>query len=263
MQGLRVRLVLLSFLMLFVELALIRWTGSNVVYLSYFSNFVLLGSFLGIGVGFLRARAPIDTFKWTPVGLAVLVAFVLLFPVQIDRSGSELIYFGSFEPSGLPVWLMLPAIFLAVSAVMAMIGEGVARTFARFESLEAYRLDLIGSIGGVIAFSLLSFAHAPPVVWGVVVGVLLLVLVRPSLGIIQVMAVAVIVFALLLESLAPLTSWSPYYKVTERYGTGAATGAVGINVNGIPHQAAVSGRDSPRSRADLLPALRVGGRAEA
>ena len=40
------RLVLLSALMLFVELALIRWVGSNVVYLSYFSNFVLLGSFL-------------------------------------------------------------------------------------------------------------------------------------------------------------------------------------------------------------------------
>ena len=51
----RLRLVLLSFLMLFVELALIRWAGSNVVYLSYFSNFVLLGSFLGIGLGFLRA----------------------------------------------------------------------------------------------------------------------------------------------------------------------------------------------------------------
>ena len=46
----RVRLVVLSFLMLFVELALIRWAGSNILYLSYFSNFVLLGSFLGIGL---------------------------------------------------------------------------------------------------------------------------------------------------------------------------------------------------------------------
>ena len=50
----RPRLVLASALMLFVELALIRWTGSNIVHLSYFSNFVLLGSFLGIGLGFLR-----------------------------------------------------------------------------------------------------------------------------------------------------------------------------------------------------------------
>ena len=53
----RPRLFLLSFLMLFVELALIRWLGANVIYLSYFSNFVLLGSFLGIGIGFLRARS--------------------------------------------------------------------------------------------------------------------------------------------------------------------------------------------------------------
>ena len=59
----RLRLVLLSFLMLFVELALIRWTGSNVLYLSYFSNFILLGSFLGIGIGFLRARARVDLFR--------------------------------------------------------------------------------------------------------------------------------------------------------------------------------------------------------
>ncbi len=47
--GLRIRLVALCFLMLFVELALIRWLGGNILYLSYFSNIVLLGSFLGIG----------------------------------------------------------------------------------------------------------------------------------------------------------------------------------------------------------------------
>src|SRR5205807_7501375 len=91
----KIRLVLLSFLMLFVELALIRWTGSNIVYLSYFSNFVLLGSFLGIGIGFLRARARLNLWPWAPVGLAALVGFVLVFPVRIDRSGSELIYFGT------------------------------------------------------------------------------------------------------------------------------------------------------------------------
>ena len=51
----RLRLFLASFLMLFLELSLIRWTGAEIVHLSYFSNFVLLGSFLGIGLGFLRA----------------------------------------------------------------------------------------------------------------------------------------------------------------------------------------------------------------
>jgi hypothetical protein len=51
-----VRLVLASTLMLFLELSLIRWSGAQVVHLSYFSNFILLGSFLGIGLGFLRAN---------------------------------------------------------------------------------------------------------------------------------------------------------------------------------------------------------------
>ena len=55
-MGSRTRLVLGSALMLFLELALIRWTGANIVHLSYFTNFVLLGSFLGIGLGFLLAR---------------------------------------------------------------------------------------------------------------------------------------------------------------------------------------------------------------
>ena len=69
--GVRRRLVLASALMLFIELALIRWSGSNIVHLSYFSNFVLLGSFLGIGLGFLRA-SPTHRLPWySPIALAL------------------------------------------------------------------------------------------------------------------------------------------------------------------------------------------------
>ena len=39
--------------MLFAELALIRWVAAYQIYVAYFTNFVLLASFLGIGVGFL------------------------------------------------------------------------------------------------------------------------------------------------------------------------------------------------------------------
>src|SRR6266568_1605463 len=135
----------LSFLMLFVELALIRWSGALVVYLSYFSNFVLLGSFLGIGIGFLRARSRVNLFPWAPVALALLVLFVLRFPVQISHtSGRQLIFFGALKTTGLPTWLMLPVIFLAVAVVMPMIGEGVARTFVQSKPLDAYRLDIAG-----------------------------------------------------------------------------------------------------------------------
>src|SRR6188768_1030949 len=75
------RLILGSALMLFLELALIRWLGANVVHLSYFSNFVLLGSFLGIGLGFLIARHSWSILPAAPVILALLVIFTYLEPV--------------------------------------------------------------------------------------------------------------------------------------------------------------------------------------
>jgi SAM-dependent methyltransferase len=236
----RLRLVLLSFLMLFVELALIRWTGSNVLYLSYFSNFVLLGSFLGIGIGFLRAHARVDLFPFAPVALAFFVGFVLIFPVEIDRSGSDLIYFGFFTTSGLPAWLTLPAVFAAVALVMALIAEGVARTFAQFDALEAYRLDITGSIGGIVAFSALSFLWAPPVAWGAVVALLFAVLLQGRrLRILQWVAIGGLVLMLGRESLVAGLSWSPYYKVAVSQPADQPYLYV-ISVNGIPHQAITS-----------------------
>ena len=85
------RLVLGSTLMLFLELSLIRWLGSNVVHLSYFSNFVLLGSFLGVGLGFLIARRSWTILPAAPVILAVLVMATLAAPVTIDRAGDQII----------------------------------------------------------------------------------------------------------------------------------------------------------------------------
>jgi hypothetical protein len=220
--------------MLFVELALIRWIGSDVVYISYFSNFVLLGSFLGIGIGFLRAKSRIDLFAWAPVTLAFLVAFILSFPVYVDCLGSQVIYFGC-KPNGLPIWLTLPVIFLAVAVVMASIAQGVARSFSGFEPLEAYRLDILGSLAGITAFALLSFFGAPPVAWGAVVSAVFLVLYRPSLRLIQIVALTGLIIMLGHESLTPGDSWSPYYKVSV-FALSMRPGVHALDVNGIPHQ---------------------------
>ncbi len=157
MRNDRLQLLLASFLMLFTELVLIRWAGAYIVYLSYFSNFVLLGSFLGIGLGFLRAHRGPDLFRWAPVSLAIFIGLVKGFPVQIDRGGSNLIFFGSLETKGLPTWVVLPFVFLAVAAIMMMIAYGVAQRFQKFSALEAYRLDIIGSLSGIIAYSLLAY----------------------------------------------------------------------------------------------------------
>ena len=69
------RLFLVSFLTLFLEVALIRWMPAYIRLLSYFSNFILLASFLGIGVGCLLAGRRRNFFALFPaLQLAVVVA---------------------------------------------------------------------------------------------------------------------------------------------------------------------------------------------
>jgi len=218
--------------MLFVELALIRWIGSDITYLSYFSNFVLLGSFLGIGIGFLRAKSRTDLFAWAPLVLVLLVAFVINFQVAVDCAGSQIIYFGC-TPSGLPMWLTLPIVFTAVALTMASIAQGVARSFAGFEPLEAYRLDILGSLAGIALFSFMSFLGAPPVVWGIVVSAAFLALLNPSFRLLQIVAITGLIVILGKESISSRDSWSPYYKVSVYK---VSPGVYQLSVNGIPHQ---------------------------
>ncbi|MBI3647913.1 MAG: spermidine synthase [Actinobacteria bacterium] len=230
--GDRSRLFLASFLMLFVELVLIRWLGAYVVYLSYFSNFVLLGSFLGIGIGFIRGPRG-DWFKWSPVLLASTLALSRIFPVSIDRTGGQILFFGTFHRSGLPVWITLPVVFVIVAATMAAIGQGVAVRFARFPPLEAYRLDILGSIAGIATFSLMSLAGAPPVAWCAVIAAIFIAVLRPSISMLQVVALATLLLISGRDLLDAGVTWSPYYRIT--YGE-IGTGAVEVLVNGIPHQ---------------------------
>ena len=73
-MNVRLRLVLASALMLFLELALIRWLRATSSTSAYFSNFVLLGSFLGVGLGFLRWNPRPRSPFYFPIALAALVA---------------------------------------------------------------------------------------------------------------------------------------------------------------------------------------------
>jgi hypothetical protein len=229
----RARLIALSALMLFVELGLIRWSGSYILYLAFFTNFVLLASFLGVGVGFLRARSPRDGFRWAPVALAVFLFFLAVFPVEGGRVGGELRFVGGFGWPALPKWLSLGAVFALAFVVMATIAEGVGRTFVRFAPLEAYRWDILGSIGGIVAFSALAFLHAPPLAWGVIAAISFLWLLgRPTPT--QAAALAAMLAILALLSFTPRTDWSPYYRITTT--PPAADGSIAIAANGRPHQ---------------------------
>src|SRR5947209_3569136 len=116
----RIRIFLLSFAMLFFELLCIRWIPSYVRFLSYFNNFVLLASFLGIGLGMLTARR--QRFWFPPFPLMVLVLAIVVaknrFNLQI--SSTEVLYYGVGETQSASAenYMVLPIIFGLLVALL-------------------------------------------------------------------------------------------------------------------------------------------------
>jgi spermidine synthase len=231
--------------MLFVELALIRWTSSNNLYLVHLTNFVLLASFLGIGLGFLRARAGRDLFPLAPALLAILVGFVLAFPVRTGTGrGGRWELVGLFDLPPLPRPLSLAVVFMLTVATLMALAQEVARTFARFEPLEAYRLDILGSLTGIATFAALAFLRLPPLGWALAAAVVFTVLLgrRARRG--PVTALAALVLMLGAESVLGTFQWSPYYKI---HSQDAAGGLVRIEVNNTPLQTALPVQEIRRS----------------
>jgi multisubunit Na+/H+ antiporter MnhG subunit len=235
----QIRLLFASFLMLFIELALIRWVTANNVYVTKATNFMLLASFLGIGIGFLNARAQRDYLRWTPVALLVLVAFVLTNPVILESLNSAHPFKGLYGIPALPQPLSLALVFLLTVSVMVGIGQGVARIFIRFRPLAAYRLDILGSIAGIAVFSGLAFLDLPPAAWGVIGGCGLAYFLAPRVRWWQLAAIGGVVVLLVLESVLPHQRWSPYNKLSTLHHGGHAP-ALYVSANNIPYQAARS-----------------------
>ena len=237
------RLVLLSFLMLFVELTLVRWSGSNIYYLFFFSNYVLLASFLGIGISFIRSKSHRRFFYLSPIFLAIVVFCCYRYSYQYQpRLNSEtgnLNYYGSyFKDNIYPQWFSLPLIFISVTAVMASLADGVARTFQLFKPLQAYRLEVIGSLTGIVTFSILSFFHATPIWWGIIITLIFLPFLKknlhhPILLTVQLGALVVMLATFGKESITPNHFWSAYYKIeVQPYSNNQYV----VNVNGLAQQ---------------------------
>ena len=69
-----VRLFFVAFLMLFLELVLIRYLAGTVWNMGYFPNLVLMGVFIGMGLGFVCHQSVAE--RHSP-GLLQLAAFLL------------------------------------------------------------------------------------------------------------------------------------------------------------------------------------------
>lgn len=176
-SGLRrpgVQMALATFAILVIELALIRWVGTQIRIAAYFANLVLIAAFLGMGLGVALGRRRPQLFRWVFPALALLVG-VLSFaePLQFmhmrfpDLSMS--LWGGEASRTTLGAFLAalgaLLGCFWAIVAVFVAAGVPVGVLFGRMPALTAYRWDLAGSLVGVLVMSLIAWLGATPPVW--------------------------------------------------------------------------------------------------
>ena len=165
------RIFLASFLVLFLEVALIRWLPSQIRLLSYFSNFILLAAFLGIGIGALLGRMKRSLFPWYPALLLAVVAAVYFLRLEVRIHAPGSIYFtsGTSDPvTAVETTLLLPLLFIGVAALFAALAQRMAAEMTALPPLRAYTINLAGSLAGVAGFALASWLEAPPSTWFIV-----------------------------------------------------------------------------------------------
>ena len=240
LRGNRTRLVLTSASLLFVELLLIRWIPSEVRYIGFFSNFLLMASFLGIGIGILLGRRrQLDTIAIFPVLLVIVVWLISTLELNLQVSSRDELFFGLAESSAADVnFLVLPIVFGLVTALMASLAIPLGPLLRSMPPLQAYAWDITGSMVGIAGFTALSAAGTPPIAWFAVATVLVALLLAGSVGrgLLRIPAVAALAVVLVLAFNESNASeiWSPYYRINTYR---AANGELYVNVNGIPHQA--------------------------
>jgi hypothetical protein len=167
-------LVTLSFIVLFQELALIRWFPGQVRVLAYFPNVVLISAFLGLGIGSLRAGKRSLLWLW-PISLLMLLGTaVLLANVAFtSQSVSEHLWLLYYDIPNAPVIndvrppLIIAFILCALAFISLgqMVGERLHIFSTGKHSLWGYTADLSGSLLGVLLFGVASFLQTFPVVW--------------------------------------------------------------------------------------------------
>lgn len=236
-----VRLFLTSLAILFVELMLIRWIPANVKYIGFFSNFLLIASFLGIGLGILLGRNGFNP-RLSPFAflLAVVVLFVFSFQLNIQVASQDEIFFGLAENRADNVnFLFLPLMVGLVVALLATLALPLGPLLKSMPPLKAYAIDIGGSMTGIAAFTVLSALGTPPLVWFVVaVGLVVALDVGRRLTAwtaVNALALAAVIVLVFSHGQANRDEiWSPYYRIDSFR---AASGLVHITVDGIPHQA--------------------------
>jgi SAM-dependent methyltransferase len=237
MRSAPLRIFLSSFLVLFVEVALIRWLPAQIRLLSYFSNFILLAAFLGIGIGALLGRIRRSFFAWFPLLQLAVIGTVYFSRLEVRINAPGSIYFASGTSdavTAVETTLLLPILFVVVAALFAALAQRMAHEMTALAPLRAYTINLAGSLAGVAAFALASWLEARPSTWFIVAFAVSIVFLRDrrwtavSIGAVLCLVLSVALVADMQRG----TIWSPYYKITVKT-QGRETV---VEVNNIWHQ---------------------------
>ena len=161
-----------SFLILFLELALIRYVPGHVRVFAFFINLVLMATFLGMGVGLLQSEHA-RRLRWlaVPTLLALFGAVKYFANVMV---GGNIVHdeylWGQFLTTSPNVQHMgtVPVatiLFAFCVFVFVPLGGLLGAEFRKFPPLHAYSIDVAGSLIGVLAFAVASALWTPPIVW--------------------------------------------------------------------------------------------------
>lgn len=196
----RLRLAAATFAILALELALIRWMGSQIRIFSYFANLVLLAAFLGMGLGIQLGRRRPNLVRWALPVLAVLSAVLAFAPelglVHIRFPDPSIVLWGVEDYTTLVGFVrgaaIVLALFWAIVVVFLCMAAPVGWLFDRMQPLEAYSADLAGSLLGVIAMTAAAALGTSPPVWLAIVVLPLLWLAPGRLPLLSAAAVLVL-----------------------------------------------------------------------
>jgi SAM-dependent methyltransferase len=242
-ERLLVRITLLSALILFLEMLLIRWIGTEVRIFAYLQNGVLVAAFLGLGLGARSARASI---RILPAAICLaMVALVIRDPLGwgiAEHLTQGLIAFedsivwgqvsGHTGDSGLA---RAGALAVSLGATIGLLGA-VAWTFHPLgqllgrwldqypHAIAAYTANIAGSIAGIALFDAATIAATPPWIWLLAGGLAFAAAARFAEDA-KPARIAAAILAIMLPIVAfnpgsgLQTTWSPYQKLELSEGT--------------------------------------------
>ncbi len=250
---LAVRIAATAWLILFLELALIRFLSAYVRVFAFYTNFVIIAAFLGMGTGMLR-RAATDRLRWAfPVlltALAGVTTWLAVTPIDVRPDHLEWLWGGTRAADGerhVPLAVAVVLLFTLSTALFVPLGAMLGAAMSRGRPLPAYAADLSGSLLGVVSFAAMSAWSSTPIAWFACAGVVWVALVWSSRRLVaaSVPAFGAAVAAALWLSGQQPERWSPYYRITT--SPSDLPGATTINVNGALHQVMLDFDRAPES----------------